>query len=136
MKCPTTFEKLEKIKRASIAGLVLLTDNDNIGIFYNQNSSIIRKRFTIVHEIGHCCLHGEILKDWYIEFLNKDGLENNHEIEATVFASKLLIPEDSLRRVYVQLILPSSYGLADIFGVPVSLMKYRLEELRLKYFDE
>ena len=120
-------------KRSHIAGLVVL-NGDNVGIFYNVNDSIKQKRFTIAHEIGHCCLHGDILKNGYIEFLHKDGFENEHEIEASVFASKLLIPAETLREIYNRLILPSLSGLADIFGVPIHIMEHRLKELKMKYY--
>lgn len=113
--------------------MVLLADDD-IGIFYDINAPIDQKRFIIAHEIGHCCLHGDTLKKGYIEFLHKDGYENMHETEATTYAARLLIPEQSLFSVYNKLILPSLDGLASIFKVPRHLMKHRLSELGLRYY--
>lgn len=132
-KQPRTFDDIEKIENREVAGLVLL-HGDDIGIFYDIEASIEQKRFIIAHEIGHCCLHGNILKDGYIEFLHKDGYENNHETAASLFAARLLIPEQSLISTYNKLILPSLSGLADIFEVPTHLMKHRLKELKLKYY--
>lgn len=132
-KHPRTFDDIEKIEGRDVAGLVLL-NNDDIGIFYDSEVSLAQKRFIIAHEIGHCCLHGDTLKDGYIEFLHNDGYENQHEIEASAFASRLLIPEQSLIAVYNKLILPSINGLCDIFEVPSHLMKFRLENLKMKYY--
>lgn len=132
-KHPRTFEDIEKIEKREVAGLVLLS-GDDIGIFYDMDASIEQKRFIIAHEIGHCCLHGDTLKDGYIEFLHKDGYENDHEKEASLFAARLLIPEEPLISIYNKLILPTLNGLADIFEVPKHLMKCRLKELKMKYY--
>jgi len=132
-KHPRTFEDIEKIEKREVAGLVLLS-GDDIGIFYDIDASIEQKRFIIAHEIGHCCLHGKTLKDGYIEFLHKDGYENDHEKAASLFAARLLIPEQPLISIYNKLILPTLNGLADIFEVPKHLMRYRLKELKLGYY--
>lgn len=132
-KHPRTFEDIEKIEKREVAGLVLLS-GDDIGIFYDIDASIEQKRFIIAHEIGHCCLHGDTLKDGYIEFLHKDGYENDHEKEASLFAARLLIPEEPLISTYNKLILPTLNGLADIFEVPKHLMKFRLKELKMGYY--
>lgn len=132
-KHPRTFEDIEKIEKKEVAGLVLLS-GDDIGIFYDIDASIEQKRFIIAHEIGHCCLHGDTLKDGYIEFLHKDGYENDHEKEASLFAARLLIPEEPLISTYNKLILPTLNGLADIFEVPKHLMRFRLKELKMGYY--
>lgn len=132
-KYPRTFDDIEKIENEEVAGLVLLRDDD-IGIFYDAEATIKQKRFIIAHEIGHCCLHGDTLKEGYIEFLHKDGYADEHEKEASLFAARLLIPEESLLSIYNRLILPSLNGLSDIFEVPKHLMKYRLEELKMRYY--
>ena len=132
-KHPRTFSDLEELQKREIAGLVLL-DGDDVGIFYDIDAPLPKKRFIIAHEIGHCCLHGESLKNGYIEFLAKDGFENEHEVEASVFAARLLIPEQALKDVCRKLLLPSLDALADIFEVPTKLMRYRLEELNMKYY--
>ena len=130
---PRTFDDIEEIKKTEVAGLVLL-NGDDIGIFYDIEAPIERKRFIIAHELGHCCLHGEILKDGYIEFLRKNGFEDEHETEASAFAARLLIPKKLLINVYNKLLIPSLDGLAEIFQVPKHLMEYRLKELRLEYY--
>lgn len=135
-KFQSTFDDMkEREQEKYIAGLVLATET-NIGIFYNKNDKMEKKRFTIAHEIGHCCLHSQNIQEGYIEFLRNDGFENEHEIAASVFASKLLIPKKSLKRIYKRLIIPSVKGLSDIFEVPRNIMIHRLNELEMMYYDE
>lgn len=125
------FSEMEKIEgKGKISGLVLLLDN-NVAVFYNKNDSLERKRFTAAHEIGHCCLHANVLKNDYIEFLHDDGFENEHETEASIFATKLLIPEKSLRYVYDSLLKPNLNDLSEMFQVPNKIMDIRLKELGL-----
>lgn len=125
------FSDIEKIEnKGKISGLVLLM-GDDVKIFFNSNDSLEQKRFTAAHEIGHCCLHGDSLKDDYIEFLHKDGFEDKHEKEASIFAINLLIPKKTLRIVYNQLIEPTVISLAEIFQVPENIMRYRLKEENL-----
>lgn len=132
-KFPRTFDDIEALEKQEVAGLVLLAEDD-VGIFYDKDAPISQKRFIIAHEIGHCCLHNEILENGYIEFLHKDGYENEHETAASLFAARLLIPESPLISIYNKLILPSLNGLSDIFEVPNHLMKRRLEGLNMKYY--
>jgi Zn-dependent peptidase ImmA (M78 family) len=57
-----------------------------------------RKRFTIAHEIGHYVLPGHISKENTMfqctdEHLNSFGRNKTKEVEANVFASELLMPD-------------------------------------------
>ena len=117
LKFPSEFNELEKDKsNKKIAGLVLLHEDD-IGIFYSKSASIEQKRFTIAHELAHCCLHGDLLTNGYIEFLYNGEPETTHEKEASIFAMELLIPEKQLRKIYKELLKPSLKGLSEIFQV-------------------
>lgn len=49
-----------------VAGMVLLSGND-VGIFYNEKDEVNIQRFTIAHELVHCCLNGNELADNYIK---------------------------------------------------------------------
>lgn len=129
------FSDIERIeKRGKISGLVIVM-GDDVKIFFNINDKLREKRFTASHEIGHCCLHGESLKNDYIEFLHRDGFENKHETEASVFAARLLVPKKSLFVVYNKLIRPTINDLAEIFQVPNKIMRLRLKEERMKTKD-
>lgn len=129
-----TFQDIEEIEKEDVAGLVLL-NGDDVGIFYDSEAPLARQRFIVAHELGHCCLHGDSLKAGYIEFLHKNGFEDSHESEASEFAANLLIQKKSLLLIYQQLIFPTVDTLADIFGVPEHLMKFRLEKLGIKYYE-
>lgn len=126
------FSDIEQIeKKGKVSGLVLVI-GDDVKIFFNSSDGLNQKRFTAAHEIGHCCMHGDSLKNDYIEFLHKDGFQNRHETEASAFAARLLIPRKSLFEVYNKLIKPTTIDLAEIFQVPKKIMRLRLKEERLK----
>lgn len=136
---PTSFESLESDPElkglGEISGLVLVNDDD-VGLFYKKTDSLHRQRFTIAHELGHCCLHGDSLQEGYIEFRNGSNIGALKEIEASTFAGELLIPEHSLNNVINRLIKPSLKGLSDIFNVSEAVMRKRLEVLKIPYFDD
>lgn len=131
-KTASDFSEIEKMEgKGRISGIVLL-DGDNVRIFFNKNDELEQKRFTAAHEIGHCCLHADGLKDYNVEFLHNDGFENDHETEASVFAANLLVPKASLLNVYGRLLRPTIKGLSEIFQVPEKIMEIRLKEEKLK----
>lgn len=120
--------------KMDISGMVLLS-GDKVGIFYNEKDGINRQRFTMAHELGHCCLNGEKLADSYIEFRCNMVSDDEMEVAANTFAGKLLIPEPSLRKVYEKLTIPVVDSLAKIFQVSQQVMKERLKMLHMDYFD-
>lgn len=138
-KIPTTFEDLENSNKykdkGEISGLVLLK-GDDVGIFYKKTDSIHRKRFTIAHELAHCCMHGDLLQSGYVEFRSSETSNDPKEIEANTFAGELLIPVHQLEKIYSQLIVPSLKGLADIFEVSTNVMRERLLCLGKPFFDD
>jgi Zn-dependent peptidase ImmA (M78 family) len=67
--------------------------DDCIFIIYNESKPVVRKRFSVAHELGHLYighLHGNSSSD-----LNS---QNFDEIEANTFAAYLLMPPDLLRK--------------------------------------
>lgn len=67
--------------------------DDAIFIIYNDERPTVRKRFSVVHELGHLYmghLHGNSSND-----LNTDNFD---EIEANAFAAQLLMPPTFLRK--------------------------------------
>lgn len=126
------FSDIEEIeKKGKISGLVVIMGND-VKIFFSEKDGIRKKRLTAAHEVGHCCLHGDSLLNDYIEFLHKDGFENKHEKEASIFASRLLVPSRSLKMIYERLAKPTVKNLSEIFQVPKKIMKIRLKEEGLR----
>lgn len=143
--------------RGDICGLVIATEND-VGIFYKKNknddmndklrkSAEKRAKFTLAHELAHCCLHADHLDGGYVDFrcnqdifLNED-IENmptyeKNEYEANVFAGELLIPKHSLEKILEKLVVPSLNALVDIFQVSANVMRARLEYLGIDYVDD
>lgn len=138
IKIPSTFEDLENSvgkNKGEISGLVLIK-GDDIGIFYKLTDSLHRKRFTIAHELGHCCMHGDILQNGYVEYRSSIWSNNEKEISANTFAGELLIPQSQLQNIYKKLNVPSLKGLADIFEVSINVMRARLQYLGIPFFDD
>lgn len=127
----------EKIgyKRGDILGATLI-DGEEVEIFYRAGVSENRKKFTIAHELAHCCCHSELLKNTHIQLRKESECEKLKEKEANVFAGELLIPEERLKEYYGKLILPSLSVLAEIFSVSTSVMGARLDYLNLSYFKD
>lgn len=134
---PHDFSNLEKstyksevLEKGAILGAVVSTD-EKIGIFYNKHDSETRIRFTLAHELAHCCLHPEDVRE-HIEFRSDDKNPNEKEREANIFAGELLIPEEPLRYAVENLINPKIDILTQIFEVSSNVMKARLEHLNIK----
>ena len=107
-----------------------------MGIFYRASDSINRRRFTMAHEIAHCCLHTDTLTDKHIELRSSKTQNDPREYNANVFAGELLIPESSLKMIYEQLLVPSLSGLSVIFQVSTNVMAKRLDYLKMPYMKD
>lgn len=117
-----------------ILGATLIT-NEDVTIFYRKESSDNRIRFTIAHELAHCCIHTDRLKETNIQ-LRQNSNQNPEEQAANIFAGELLIPQKNLIKYYTELIVPSLKTLAEIFMVSTSVMAARLEWLNLPYYKD
>lgn len=134
---PMDFSKIEQTKelkeqvekRGHILGALICIE-DNAAIFYSNKDveNGHRYRFTIAHEIAHCCLTGE---QNHIEFRHDSETVTEDELAANVFAGELLIPEAKLREIIGELLIPSINVLADIFEVSVNVMRARLDYLNI-----
>lgn len=109
---------------------------DELAILYRQSDTTNRKRFTIAHELAHCCLHMRPdTTSPYIEFRRDEKSNKDKEVKANIFAGQLLIPEKSLRKLIggssflASNLIPS---LAGLFMVSENVMKARLSELKIK----
>lgn len=134
-------------ERGHILGTVFI-DNDEVKIIYNNHlpndekfkhlSEIDRKeklfrrqRFTIAHEIAHCCLHMRNDERYHIEFRTQQvDYEDEKEREANIFAGELLIPQKLLTSICFAFgrEIPIDF-LSDIFKVSSNVMKARLNYL-------
>lgn len=122
-------------KRGNILGAVTIL-NDDVNILYSKNSTSNRMRFTLAHELAHCCLHAESLENkGHVEFRFDGALMSYKEKAANVFAGKLLIPESALMKLYKSLIVPASDVIAREFGVSTTVMEARMEYLNLDFYS-
>jgi Zn-dependent peptidase ImmA (M78 family) len=115
---------------------------DDVQVLIRQGDSLVRKRFTIAHELGHVVLHLRAADQEFIDteadlFRTSDEAsddwtpERRQEWEANVFAAELLMPADLVRSTWAS--LPESgrtvAALARFFQVSETAMAIRLQEL-------
>lgn len=71
-------------------------DNDafSVGsvIFYDETKPETRKRFSIAHELGHIFLHAQAVPHKALYFRESRAASDPLELEANIFASRLLAP--------------------------------------------
>lgn len=118
------------------------TDKPSSGRIYTEqetkNNLSKRQRFTIAHEIAHCCLHMQPDDDIHVEYrMDLDNYVTDKEHDANVFAGELLIPELLLNRLYEVYDTikhtPAVETLSEMFAVSKSVMKARLDYLGKPY---
>lgn len=99
---------------------------DDFTVMVPWNTSVVRDRFTVAHEIGHLKLHyaGEGSATFY-----RFG-RNAQETEANLFAAALLMPREAFEREFKQCEGDVSC-LAKKFDVSLSTTKIRAQVLGL-----
>ena len=131
----TDIEDAANYEHGRILGAAI-SKGENLTIFYRKSDSKNRQRFTIAHELAHCCLHTNALKQNHIELREEFCNKTEKEKEADIFAGELLIPEPLLKNVYDQFYVPSLKSLARIFNVSTNVMAARLNYLSMPYFKD
>lgn len=131
-----TFEQEPEIaqkigKRGSVLGAVK-EQNNHIYIYFKDGDSIHRQRFTIAHELAHCCLNAKQLsRSGHIEYrldLEKPAVGGD-EYKANIFAGELLIPKTIIKAIYKSIPNPKVDVLAKLFDVSFNVMESRLKYL-------
>ena len=148
------FRNLEKIppfsehvkKKGSIIGAVYINNCDTQIIYSNrwnddiktmsetdkEDNLLRRQRFTIAHELAHCCLHMNPQDKNHIEYRSDqdESFNDNDERRANIFAGELLIPTFAIKDILdlFEDAVSISY-LANVFYVSKHVMKARLEHL-------
>ena len=112
-----------------ISGLIRLYNNQCY-IEINEGHHPHRKRFTIAHELGHYCLHHDLLKSKTKILERSDKILTKEDIirekEADEFAAELLMPED-IFIIKSKKLTPSE--LSEYFFVSISAVHTRLKNL-------
>jgi Zn-dependent peptidase ImmA (M78 family) len=108
-----------------VSGILFRGDGRRV-IAVNKTHPMVRKRFTIAHELGHLALHrgAEVHVDQVFRINLRDAksatAEDVEEIEANAFAANLLIPAQWIR--------------ADVGGSPIDFEnEARIESLADRY---
>lgn len=139
LEIPYDFSEVENAmgySHGDVLGATFATEN-KVGIFYRSSDTLNRKRFTLAHEIAHCCLHKDSLERKHIELRSCQTENNGKERDANIFAGELLIPTSSLRKIHSQLLVaPSLSDLSKIFAVSTNVMAARLDYLNLSYIKD
>jgi len=104
-------------------------------IFVNAANTVERQIFSLAHEYGHALMH----RSFYKSTAPAAGLAKDHELElmANQFGVCFLVPELSLREVYLRDIGDKQIGVEDVvhmkrlFRVSAKMMIERLSDLSL-----
>lgn len=133
------FSEIEK-ETNSPSGSILgaaISHGKTLTVFYSSRATYNRMRFTVAHELAHCCLHSRNLEINHVELrMNLGDEQNAHERDANIFAGELLIPEKLLDQECKKFIVPSLKALAEMFEVSVNVMAARLDMLNYQYLKD
>lgn len=124
-------------QRGEILGAVV-AEEDDLAILYRQEDSKNRRRFTIAHELAHCCLHMQPNEQSHVEFRIDSQSDDSREIDANTFAGELLIP----KKILLKLIGISNSvkeemipNLSKMFMVSDNVMRARLKYLKIMVIE-
>ena len=124
---------LEEKCNRKISGLIFVDDTSKT-IYINGTEILARQRFTLAHELGHYFLHIKgAQKPGSNIIVSFRGERSQREREADCFAAELLMPEELVRKKFDETIFPTANEFAEFFGVSISAMRYRLNEMGLHY---
>jgi len=117
---------------------MLVREDDGLVIGVNKHHALVRRRFTVAHELGHLHLHPgrALILDTSVRVNFRDRMSSlatdREEIEANRFAAALLMPQELVVRAAVagprdpdELVR----SLARRFKVSEPAMSYRLINL-------
>lgn len=136
---PFDFSKYNNNVNDRILGAMVANEEDLV-LLYGQGETNSRNRFTLAHELAHCCLtHINEKSMPYIEYRHDGVVEDRNEIRANEFAAELLIPLKELCKILASEYhdtIPPVTELAEMFKVSHNVMKERLRCLKIPYIDE
>ena len=127
-------QQAEMVMGAVAAHSKKASGKDWVEITVNIKDNYHRQRFTLAHELAHCMLHADSLKNGRLELRTSLTTDDPREKEANILAGEILIPEKLLKRVYAKMPLPISAILANIVDVSENVMVARLQYLRMGYY--
>lgn len=134
---PITQVNFKKLNGDKVLGGIK-KNHQKISIYVNANDSMIRKRFTIAHELGHFFLKHIDNKGECVD-LHREAMVTNskEEQDANEFAACLLMPREKILDKY-NILRDLKFGtrliegeLAKIFSVSQAAIRVRLIKLNL-----
>ena len=111
---------------------MIIKDENNIIIYYCEEESIERQRFTIAHELGHyVCGHLVGNKKMFRDGTKSYSRDNYdiQEYEANNYAAELLMPKYKVDFLIEQEGMTDVIEMAQIFKVSPKAMMIRLKNL-------
>lgn len=127
-------EQADMVMGAVAAYSSSVDDKDGVEISVNKNDSYHRQRFTLAHELAHCILHSDSLRDGRVELRSSVTSNEPREEQANILAGELLIPKNILKVVYASMPIPFLSLLAKKFDVSENVMEARLKYLNMGYY--
>lgn len=113
----------------NVSGMIRRKSKDKYEIFANEKHPLVRRRFTIAHEIAHFLLHRDLLEDEVFEdyLLRAAASWSNAKIEsdANALAADILMPVNLIKTEFVAG-TKSIEELAEKFEVSKDSMSIRL----------
>lgn len=92
-------------------------------------------RILCAHELGHACLHAEMLVNMRtINEYEPFNAKSSFEYEANIFASELLVPDHSIKELFKNE-GESFYSLAKELSVPAEFLDFKLRIMKTKGYD-
>jgi len=124
---PTSFKSLEMTKGndfrklGNIMGMVGIR-KDNVVMVYAHNLDYSQIRYTVAHELGHACLHTNVLSKGHVLARYSGTLDTDKENAANAFASELLLPKDGVNTLFIECL--------DVFGLTNATEKEQCDNRR------
>ena len=117
----------------------LIRSGDLKGIVVNASQALVRKRFTIAHELAHYILKhvDKDHLDWQFTVIRRDGrsseAEDFQEIAANFFAASLLMPKQFLREDLEQSKRFNGEFRIEETDIELLSHKYKVSEVAMRY---
>jgi len=129
---------IESVLSPDCSGVIIRSAIDNIvNININKKDALVRKRFTLAHELGHLKL-GHLSEGTDSMFRMVDTPKEFYsdqtdikERDANNFAIELLTPEDAIKFLILKRNMTSIEKLTQCFGISKIALNYRLKNLGL-----
>lgn len=127
-------QQADMVMGAVAAHSVRECGKDSVEITVNIKDSYHRQRFTLAHELAHCMLHADSLKNGRLELRTSLTTDDPKEKSANILAGEILVPEKLLKIAYANLPIPILESLAEKFDVSENVMAARLQHLKMGYY--